>query len=441
MFGYYLSLAWRSLCRRGGLTVLMIVAIGFGIAASMTTYAVFRAVSADPIPWKSRKLFVPLIDAFGPRQSSKGGGGEREPPGALTYTDAMALMRAHRGTQQSAIYTIDPTIEVAGAARRAVSVQGQAVYGEFFPMLDVPFRYGAPWSARDDARRARVVVLSSHLNTKLFGGSNSVGKTVIVDGKAFRIVGVMDGWDPEPRFYNVRDTGGFDKTPEDVFVPLPTAIEVGIGNKDGVSCITAPAAGFVGLQRSGCVWLAFMVELDDAAAVATYRDFLNEYAREQQRVGRFTWPPNNRLRDLPAWLDYMHVVPRDSGVSLIVAVSLLAVCLVNTAGLLLAKFLRRSDEIGVRRALGARRRAIYAQFLTEAGLVGVAGTVLGLLLTGVGVTSIDVVLPADIAVAVHLDLPLLGITLIVGVAATLLAGFYPAFRASCVQPALQLKAN
>ena len=59
MFGYYLDLALRSFRRSLVLTVLMVLSIGFGVAASMTTYAVFRGVSGDPIPWKSSRLFVP----------------------------------------------------------------------------------------------------------------------------------------------------------------------------------------------------------------------------------------------------------------------------------------------------------------------------------------------------------------------------------------------
>jgi putative ABC transport system permease protein len=110
-------------------------------------------------------------------------------------------------------------------------------------------------------------------------------------------------------------------------------------------------------------------------------------------------------------------------------------------GLLLAKFLRRSAEIGVRRALGAPRRAIYAQFLGEAGLIGLAGGVLGLLFTVVGVASIGLVMPRSIADLAHVDLPLLGLTLVVAVIATLIAGLYPTYRASRVQPAWQLKSN
>jgi hypothetical protein len=72
VFTYYLELAVRSLRRSPGLTALMMLAIGFGVAASMTTYSVFRGLSADPIPWKSSHLFVPQIDAWGPEHRENG---------------------------------------------------------------------------------------------------------------------------------------------------------------------------------------------------------------------------------------------------------------------------------------------------------------------------------------------------------------------------------
>ncbi|NUR23324.1 ABC transporter permease [Frateuria sp.] len=438
MFAYYLELALRSLKRSRGLTVLMVLAVGFGVAASMTTYSVFRAVSGDPIPWKSSKLFVPQIDMWGP----KGRSNNNEPPEAMDYTDAMALQRAHRAKLQSAMYQVSPSVVPAGAGKHPINVSGHAVYSEFFPMLDVPFRYGSGWGADADTQRAAVVVISHKLNEKLFGGANSVGRSISIEGKDYRVVGVLDDWNPQPRFYDVVNTGGFSSGNEDVFLPFERAIDVGMPNDGNTNCSEVPAeSGFVGLQRSSCVWIAYMVELDDAAAASAYRHYLDGYAQDQQRAGRFGWAPNNRLRNLPDWLDAEHVVPSDTKVSLLVALGLLVVCLVNTAGLLLAKFLRRSSEIGVRRALGAQRSAIYAQFLTEAGIIGLAGGVLGLALTGAGVASVSWVLPKDIAALARLDVPLLLLTLLVATAATLLAGLYPTFRASRVQPAWQLKSN
>ena len=437
MFSYYLELALRSLRRSPGLTALMVLAIGFGVAASMTTWSVFRAVSGDPIPWKSSQLFVPQIDNWGPNGRSDDG----EPPNAMGYTDAMALMRDHRAKRQSAMYQISPSVVPAEAGKHPFNVSGHAVYGEFFPMLDVPFKYGSGWSASDDTNRATVAVISGKLNQKLFGGASSVGKTVNIEGKDYRVVGVLDDWNPQPRFYDVVNTGGFSTTGDDVFLPFLTAIQAAMPNDGNTNCNAVPEeSGFVGLQHSECVWIAYMAELDSAAATA-YRNYLNDYAREQQQAGRFRWAPNSRLRNLPEWLDNQHVVPSDTKVSLLVALGLLLVCLVNTVGLLLAKFLRRSGEIGVRRALGAQRAAIYAQFLTEAGIVGLAGGVLGLLLTGAGVASVGWVLPRDIAALARVDVSLLLLTLLVAVVATMLAGLYPTFRASRVQPAWQLKSN
>ncbi|TAL74021.1 MAG: FtsX-like permease family protein [Rhodanobacter sp.] len=438
MFAYYLELALRSLKRSPGLTALMVLAIGFGVAASMTSWSVFRAVSGDPIPWKSAQLFVPQIDNWGPNGRNPNG----DPPSAMDYADATTLMRDHRAKRQSAMYQISPSIVPAGAGKHPINVSGHAVYGEFFPMLDTPFQYGSGWGASDDANRAQVTVISSKLNQKLFGGTNSVGRSVSIEGRDYRVVGVLNDWNPQPRFYDVVNSGGFNSQSDDVFLPFQTAIQAAIPNDGNTNCNAVPKeSGFIGLQQSECVWIAYLAELDDAAAVAAYRDYLQGYAREQQQAGRFGWAPNNRLRDLRAWLDDQHVVPRDTKVSLLVALGLLLVCLVNTIGLLLAKFLRRSGEIGVRRALGATRKAIYLQFLTEAGMVGVAGGGLGLALTCAGVAGVGWVLPKDIASLARLDVSLLVLTLLVAVLATMLAGLYPTWRASRVQPAWQLKSN
>jgi putative ABC transport system permease protein len=99
---YYIELALRSLRRSPGLTALMVLAIGFGVAASMTTYAVFRAVSGNPLPEKSAQLFTPQIDNLG-SQSGKARG---DLPDALTYADATALMQARQATRRAAIYPV-----------------------------------------------------------------------------------------------------------------------------------------------------------------------------------------------------------------------------------------------------------------------------------------------------------------------------------------------
>jgi putative ABC transport system permease protein len=103
--------------------------------------------------------------------------------------------------------------------------------------------------------------------------------------------------------------------------------------------------------------------------------------------------------------------------------------------------MRRRGEIGARRALGASRLAIGAQFLTEAGLIGIAGGVLGLVLTVAGASRIGGLFGPKIARLAHVDGQLLALTLLVSMAATVLTALYPVWCAARVQPALQLKSN
>lgn len=436
MFAYYLDLALRSLKRNPALTGLMIVAIGFGVAASMITYSVFRAVSGNPIPDKSAQLFTPQIDSWGPQYNLKG-----EPPQALDYTDAMALMRAHAAKRQTLIYPVQLSVLPGGDRSLPINANGFAAYGDFFPMFQVPFRYGSGWSGAEDEARAPVVVLSEEFNEKLFGGANSVGREVTLGGHDYRVVGVTRLWNPLPRFYALFGGGTFGE-PADFYIPFTRALDLKISSTGNNSCRQRiPTTGWESWLHSNCVWINPWVELDTPAAVARYRRFLEGYSAEQQQAGRFNWAPNVRLRDVTQWLSYMQVVPPESRIALMVSLGFFVICLVNTIGLLLAKFMRRAGEIGVRRALGASRREIYTQFLIEAGAVGVAGGLLGLLLTAVGVSGVGLLFRPQIARLAHVDLSLIALTLGVAILATVIAAFYPAWRAAHVQPAWHLRTN
>ena len=125
-------------------------------------------------------------------------------------------------------------------------------------------------------------------------------------------------------------------------------------------------------MRVDPVW----VELDSADKAAAYsRRSSCSYSAGAAPAGRFERPPNVRLRDVMEWLDYKKVVPSDVRLQTWIALGFLLVCLINTVGLLLTKFLRRSAEIGVRRALGASKRSIFVQLLVEAGMIGLVGGV------------------------------------------------------------------
>jgi putative ABC transport system permease protein len=436
MFAYYFQLGLRSLRRNPALTALMVMAIGFGVAASMITWSVFRAVSGNPIPDKSAQLFTPQVDSWGPQQNLKG-----EPAEALGYIDAMALMRAHEAKRQTMLYPVQLAVMPDGSRDLPLNASGYAVGSDFFPMFEVLFRYGSGWSAQDDETRTANVVIGSELNQKLFGGANSVGRTVNLGGHDYRVVGVTSHWNPRPRFYDLFSTSGFADEP-DFYMPFTRAMDLKMYTGGRNSCRGQLSfTNWADYVQSNCVWITPWVELDSPAEVARYRSFLTNYAAEQQSAGRFNWAPNVRLRDVAQWLDHQRVVPPESRISLVVALGFFLICLVNTIGLLLAKFMRRAGEIGVRRALGATRGEIYTQYLVEAGTVGLAGGVLGLLLTALGVSGVGILFQPEIAKLAQLDFSLVGLTFVVAIVATVLAAFYPAWRAAHVQPAWQLKSS
>lgn len=441
MWGYYVALALRSCARSKALTVLVISLLAFGVAACMVSYAVFRAVTSDPIPARSAHLYVPQVDNFGPSYTWQG-----EPPSTLSYTDAMALWQAHKASRQTLLYPATWQVESDDGSTPAMSMGGDAVTADFFSMFSVPFRFGSGWTASDDVESATVVVISRHLNDKLFGGQDSVGQAIRLDGHVFRIAGVLEDWNPKPRFFDLgtSDNTVFDDA-GDIYIPFTRGIAM---QKDSTTYRGCPTeSGVYDTSRwdvrltSECAWIDAWVELATPAEVDRYREFLRNYAGQQQRLGRFSWAPNVRLRNLMDWMAYMEVTPRASSLSMLVSASFLLIVLVNVIGLMLARFMRRAPEIGIRRALGASRAAIYRQFLIEGATMGFVGGLVGVALTLLGLWGSGGLFEPKIARLVHVDASLIALTVLVAVAATVVSALYPTWRAAQTQPAWQIKIN
>lgn len=435
MLAYYIELGLRSLKRNRVLTVLMVVAIAVGIGASMTTLTVLHVLSGDPLPGKSGELYYPQIDP----QDARGMMPGTMPPEQVTLIDGMNLLRAKRANRQALMTGGSVPIQPDSSAIDPFYVEARYTTADFFAMFGAPFLYGRGWTEADDGAHARDVVITRKLNDKLFDGADSVGRTLRIGGTTFRIVGVLDTWRPNPHFYDLT-TGSYNYY-EQVFLPLQTALEQHYEHDGSNDCWGNGTGGAGGIYPSAtCVWLQFWVELGSPAKAAAYKRFLVDYSDEQRALGRFERAPNVRLRNLTQWLDYNGVVPSDVRLQAWLAFGFLLVCLVNTVGLMLAKFLRRSGELSVRRALGASRRALFAQLLTESGMIGIAGGVGGLLLALLGLWLVRH-RSSDYASMAHLDPAMLLATFALALGASLIAGLLPAWRACNVPPALQLKSN
>lgn len=443
MLPYYFRLALNSLRRTPGLTALMVCAIALGIAACIVTLTFYHAMSGNPIWWKNNVLYAVTMDSWdpGPPYDAEH---PALPPPQLTYKDATYLLRSDIPERKLIMANITGMVSGAPGQTVPLQVMTRATTKDFFPMFDVPFEYGGGWGGNDfDALPE--IVLTKEVNDELFGGADSVGRSVLFNGNRFRVVGVMRHWDPLPRFYDVVD-GAF-APPEDmdqVFVPFSWVTTLQVNPVSNVSCTDSGSVqNYQDFLASECLWIEMWAELPTAASRERFLAYMNAYWAAQRRTGRFQRPLNNRLTDVSQWLQDNGVVTSDSRILLRVAFAFLAVCLINTVGILLTKFLRGAPVVGVRRALGASRRHIFMQHLVEVALVSTTGALLGLALGAAGLAGVQAIYAQDSTYGMLAHFDPLGLAWALALAAlsTLAAGLYPAWSIGRLPPAGYLKSG
>ena len=201
--------------------------------------------------------------------------------------------------------------------------------------------------------------------------------------------------------------GGAGSSLEDLFIPWSLIVANELQRQGNTNCWKPePITSFTGFLNSECVWIQYWVQLDSAEQRERYQAYLDNYVAEQKQLGRFGRPTNNVLLKVSQVLDIREAAGDDSPVLVGLSFMFLAVCVLNTVGLLLAKFIGKAPQIGLRRALGATRTAIFGQHLIEVGVVGLAGGVLGLVLAWVGLRGVQTMLEESDRYA-HLDVNML----------------------------------
>ncbi|HEY8048226.1 MAG TPA: ABC transporter permease [Ramlibacter sp.] len=439
MFGYYFMLGVRSLRRNPVITSLMVLTLAVGVAASVSTLTILHVMSGDPIPGKSDRLLVPLLD---PGPANTYVPGKKNPYlNQSTYRDSLNYLASGQGVRRTVMFDVGGSVEPAHRDQPLVDLSGIATTADFFPMFEVPFLHGNPWTADDDKRGAQVAVLSKKASEKLFGKVDPVGRRIRIWNTEFTVGGVLADWHPLPRYdHLVNGSGGQLAGEDEILVPFRTAIALQLQSNGSVSCSADNKPGYQGLLDSECVWLQPWFELASAADRPALQSWLDAYVADQRKLGRLERHAPNRLFDVMQWIGFMDVVEADQKASVWLSFGFLLLCMVNTMGLLLAKFAARAPEVGVRRALGASRLEVFQQFLLEAGVVGFAGGLLGLALAGAALWAIGEQ-SKELSVAAHMDWAMLAATFAIAVAASLLAGLLPTWRAAQVTPALQLKSQ
>lgn len=441
MLAYYSKLAWRHILQTPVLSLLIVMAIALGIGASMTMISYYKAMAHNPAEDRSESLFAVQLAAYG-NDMEEWGGRPDGLPIQLTHQDVKNLREAELSFPRSGMHQF---MTVVTSQREGVAptndYAGRFVDRDFFNMFDVKFLYGEPWSTQVDKEGEKHAVISKSLSEWIFGEADSVGKTfVMIDGEMlFTVVGVYEDFNPQPAYYDL-STSNFPSDGPGVFLPysmVDTLDQFPMGNISG--WFPEEINTHEDLRKSEYVWQVFWVKLDNEAQREQYRAFLKAYSEEQHSLGRFQNPnPRGDIKDVETWLEYNEVINEDNKVMVGLSLLFLLVCLVNAVGLLLAKFLRKMNEAGVRRALGASKRQIFSQYLVEVGMLGLMGGLVGLVLASLGLWAVRELYGTDIA---RLDPTLFAGALALSLFASLLTGILPALRVCNSNPSLFLKAQ
>jgi len=436
MFTYNLKLALKSMRRNPVMTALMVAAIAVGIGVSMTTLTVYYLMSSNPIPEKSEVLFAVTMDSWNPLRPFDEDAPERAPH-QVTFHDAERLIAMGKGKRQTAMFESSLIIEPVNDQDLPFEAGARVTFGDFFAMFNVPFIYGSGWDAADDAAARPVVVLTRKLNERLFGGKNSVGQWLTMEGKQLQVVGVIDSWEPIPRFYDPI-FGAFEEV-NDMFIPfnLTRVMELKSAGSDW-GCKAEEITSFEHWLNSESVWVQYFIELESVRDRDGYTAHLDAYVNEQKKFGRFERPLNNNVYNVEEWLEYHQVVANDSKVLVGLSFLFLVVCLLSTIALTLTKFVGKKSETSLRRALGASRKIIFNQQIVEVGVIGFTGGLIGLFLVALGLQGIEHLYDSP-AGLVRLDWLMMFTAIGIAIVSSMIAGLYPAWRVCSIPPAAQLK--
>lgn len=443
MFFFNLRVALKSIRNTPLISLVTVLGIGLGIAVSTTVIALYTNSANDPIPEKSDRLFNIRLDSWEPGHQFFGVR-PGDPPKTMTYQDMHAIKDNGIPRARTAVATATGFVFPDNRDLKPFRAGIQLVHADFFAMMQAPFAYGSGWDRQADVERQPLVVLSADANEELFGGGDNVGRHVKIGPIQYRVKGILKPWQPFPVYWDIINNPM--GTPMDYYIPfdmmrVPDSELQRSGNTDNWGNIRIPPDDPDAFYRiSEMCWVQYWVEMSPRD-VDAYHAYLADFVNKQKAVGRFPKPINNRVTPLLAWMEIREITPPVMRLMVVVSLLFLGVCALNLTGLLLGKFLARSNLVGVHRALGARKAHIFWQHLLECNLVGILGGLIGVGLSVAFLRLVNVLLSSGYISdrMYELNPSALGLALVLSLGAGMIAGLYPAWRACNIVPAVQLK--
>src|SRR5262245_24450431 len=202
MLLYNVRIALKSLKRSPILTALIIGGIMLGITVSTMFSTIKHSFAKDPVPTKSGVLYYVRMDSWDPARPYVPDD-PTIPPNQIPYRDMAELLKSKIPVRHVGMFKAQQWISTGAKDARPERVLVRMCTSDFFKMFDVPFLYGSGWDKKDGEEAESVLVLSAEQNDKLFGGENSVGRTVRVGERDLKVVGVTDHWKPSIKFYDL----------------------------------------------------------------------------------------------------------------------------------------------------------------------------------------------------------------------------------------------